>query len=197
MHIDGLSQSCTSNFQLYTRFIRVCVCIHTRGKKKRTTTSTYPRVRKQGGRRLQWRRRMREIEEVPVMCVTRDEFFIVPTYSLSSPFLATHCAQQGKKKKSARPYLKFGKEKRAPVSSFHSICCYLKRKKKKDTPTRAHLSQALVTAPDVHVCTISRLLFLTFYFLIFLSCTSNYIDSRSICVPINQTRKEHSFSFSL
>lgn len=98
MHIDGLSQSCTSNFQLYTRFIRVCVCIHTRGKKKRTTTSTYPRVRKQGGRRLQWRRRMREIEEVPVMCVTRDEFFIVPTYSLSSPFLATHCAQQRKKK---------------------------------------------------------------------------------------------------
>lgn len=83
------------------------------------------------------------------------------------PFWLHIALNNGEKKKSARPYLKFGKEKRAPVSSFHSICCYLK-KKKKDTPTRAHLSQALVTAPDVHVCTISRLLFLTFYFLIFL-----------------------------
>lgn len=41
MHIDGLSQSCTSNFQLYTRFIRVCLYTH-KGKKKKDNNVDVP-----------------------------------------------------------------------------------------------------------------------------------------------------------
>lgn len=126
-----------------------------------------------------------------MMCVTRDEFLIIPDLLFYSSLWLHIALNTTKKSSRLHVFEALKKEKRLPFPSFHSICCYLK---KKHGPCPPVPSACNSTRQWLFVCTcvLSRLVVCCFIFSplsnLLVVCTSNYIDSRSVYMPLNKKR---------